>query len=66
MKRLKEMTTTKDECVECGFPADEECVYCSETICDDCEEMHYEYAHPELSSPADNSSSFKFSFKKKV
>ena len=36
---------TKDECIECGYLTDNECPYCSEPICEDCEEMHYEYSH---------------------
>jgi len=37
----------KDECCECGYLTDEQCVYCEEPVCEDCIEMHYEYSHPE-------------------
>lgn len=35
------------ECIECDDNTDEECVYCSEPICDNCVDIHYEYSHPE-------------------
>ena len=44
------MATAKEDCVECDFPTDEECVYCGATLCEDCIDIHEEDHHPELNN----------------
>ena len=41
------MATPKEECIECDYPTDQECIHCGASVCDDCTDMHNEYDHPE-------------------